>query len=354
MRSDYREFQEEKKKLKTRFTILYAGSIALLLLAFGAYWYFFSPSGEPVYTAMISEQAENNALLNEDRLLHESLIKLDDLDLSYSKMLVHSADSVALDSLSNVINVAEKDFSNLIERTYKHRSLYKNPANVTKSDSIIHAFISALDYRKSNNSLRMAFAGNGNFFEGDTLAMLQLQMEVKSKKDTIKNLQEQLKYQSQFYTNSFPVQKQSFATTEIESLQENIKTQADSIENLLELYSSVAKANRNLTSQLNKLQTQSPQNTTNSVEASFVPEKINTLNARIDDLNAELALAQIDCNLTRANGKDIIYNSRQRKDLLQESLRSLKNLSGSTNPIIQRKVKDKMELLQTIANTVRD
>ncbi len=354
MRLEHREFQEEKKKLKARFAVLYAGSIAMLLLAFAAYWYFFSPSGEPVYTEMLSEQAENSALLNEDRLLHESLIKLDNLDVSYSKMLVQSADTVTLDSVSSVINVAEKDFSNLIERTYKQRSSFKNPANVAKSDSIIHAFISALDYRKSNNSLRMAFAGNGNLFEGDTLAMHQLQMEVKSKRDTIKNLQEQVKYQNQFYTNSFPVQKQSRSNTEIESLQENIKTQADSIENLLELYSSVAKANRNLTSQLNKLQSQPQQNTTNSVEARFVPDKINTLNARIDDLNAELALAQIDCNLTRANGKDIIYNSRQRKDLLQESLRSLKNLSGSTNPIIQRKVKDKMELLQTIATTVRD
>ena len=83
-------------------------------------------------------------------------------------------------------------------------------------------------------------------------------------------------------------------------------------------------------------------------------DKIKSLNNKIDDLYAQLSLEKIDCNLTRANGKDIIYNSRQRRVLLQESLTSLKNLANSDNPFIQRMVKERMQLLQNIAATVRD
>ncbi len=89
-------------------------------------------------------------------------------------------------------------------------------------------------------------------------------------------------------------------------------------------------------------------------EAGVSLDKLKSLNDKIDGLNAELSLAKIDCNLTRANGKDIIYNSRQRRDLLEESLTSLKNLANSGNPVIQRMVKEKMQLLQNIAATVRD
>ncbi len=349
MNSGYREYQEEKRKLKTRFVIVYIGSVVLLLLAFGALWYFNSPSDEPVYTDMPGEQSESAALLNEDQVLHDALMKLDKLDINYSKLLTESADSGSLDSLNNLINISETDFSNLVDRMYKQKSFFKNPSNAERSDSIIRAFISALNYRKSNNSLRMAFFGNDKHPDGDTLAILRLQIDVENKRDTIRNLLEQLKYQNQFNANTFSAQQNSQPGPEIKSMQSDLIIQKDSIENLLSLYSSVVKANKSLTSQLNKLQSN-----TNNTEAVIVPEKINSLNARIDDLNAELALAQIDCNLTRANAKDIIYNSRQRKDLLQESLNSLKNLSGSGNPVIQRKVKDKMQLLQSIASTVRD
>ncbi|MDQ6761795.1 MAG: hypothetical protein M3015_04100 [Bacteroidota bacterium] len=89
-------------------------------------------------------------------------------------------------------------------------------------------------------------------------------------------------------------------------------------------------------------------------EAGVSLDKLKSLNDKIDGLNAELSLAKIDCNLTRANGKDIIYNSRQRRDLPEESLTSLKNLANTGNPVIQRMVKEKMQLLQNIAATVRD
>ena len=349
MRNDY---QEETEQLKKRFVFIYIGTIVLLAAIFGAVWYYNSPSREPVFTSLLTEQAENNALLNQDQALHEGLMSLDQLDMNYSKMLMDAADPNALDSLNNLISLAEKDFGNQIDRMYAGRNSFTIPSNAVKSDSIIHAFLSALNYRKGNNSLRMAFLGDNKSLAGDTLAVLRLQVAVQNKEDSIRSLLQEMKYQNQFNSTAFNSPTITAETdVDLDELQRDVRIQQDSLNNIVDLYNAATKANKNLTSQLNKLQANANMS---NLEAVVMPEKISALNQQIDDLNAELALSHIDCNLTRANGKDIIYNSRQRKDLLEESLRSLKNLSASDNPAIQRKVKDKMQLLQNIATTVRD
>lgn len=344
-------YLEEERKLKIKFAIIFIASIVLLLLVFAALWIYNPPSSRVTYTEMSTEDAENIVLLNEDQLLHEGLMKLDELDINYSKLLTESADSASLDSLNNLINTSKTDFNNLIDRLYSQKIKFKNPVNSEKSDNIIRAFISALNYRKSNDSLRMASPGlaNGKNLEGDNFAILQLQLNAQNKDNTINDLLSQLRFQNQLKKYDLPVEQNIQPNTEIESLQSNVKKQRDSIKILLTVYNSLIKDNSSLANQLNKLK----QNK-NTPEADPMPGKINSLNDKIDDLNAEVVLARVDCNLTRANGKDIIYNSRQRKDLLQESLGSLKNLSSSNNPVIQRKVKDKMQLLQNIAATVRD
>lgn len=75
---------------------------------------------------------------------------------------------------------------------------------------------------------------------------------------------------------------------------------------------------------------------------------------KISELEASLRLAEVSCNLTRADSKEIIYNAKQRKALLENSLLILKNLSLSSNAIVQRKAKEKMNELRTIASTIRD
>ncbi len=341
---------EEERKLKIKFVIILIASIVLLSGVFAALWFYNSPT----YTEMPTGDAENIVLLNEDQLLHEGLMKLDELNMNYSKFLAASAGRASLDSLNNLINTSEADFSNLIERMYGQKSKFKNPGNSEKSDHIIHAFISSLNYRKSYDSLRMASAGfvNEENLEGDNLSIQQLKMSVQSKDDTIKNLLSQLRFQNQLKKYDSPVEQYIQPNTEIESLQSNVKKQRDSIKILSTVYNSLIKDNSNLTDQLNKLKLNNNNNTT--PDEGQMPDKINSLNNKIDDLNAELVFARVDCNLTRANGKDIIYNSRQRKDLLNESLRSLKYLSKSDNPVIQRKVKDKLQVIQNLSTTVRD
>jgi hypothetical protein len=75
---------------------------------------------------------------------------------------------------------------------------------------------------------------------------------------------------------------------------------------------------------------------------------------KLAELEASLRLAQVDCNLTRADGKQIISSSKQRSALLEESLRILNNLSSSGNPSVQQQVRDKQKELNRIATTIRD
>ncbi|MEO6637168.1 MAG: hypothetical protein ABIN25_02755 [Ginsengibacter sp.] len=342
------DYQEEIQRLKRRFAIIYAGSLILIALFIGAFWLYHSSTGEIASGDSPRDNNEKTALLNIDETLHESLARLDGLNISYAKVLAESADSTSLDSLNNLITIAQTEFSELIDRMYSRRGNFQSPENTNKSDSIIYTFISALNSQKANNALRMAFSGNEINLERDSFTIFQSQIDVQTKSDSIANLHDQLRSQNQFNRNSFTAVVPYENNTEILTLQANIKKQTDSLENLLALYKTVVKDNRALEAQL-KLKSTPP-----SSDANQTPDKIKSLNNKIDDLYAELSLSTVDCNLTRANAKDIIYNSRQRRDLLEASLASLKNLSGSDNPVIQRKVKEKMQLLQNIASTVRD
>lgn len=343
------ENYEETIRLKKRFVVIYICSLVLLSLFFGAWWLYHSSSGENQQITGSQESTETTALLNMDETLHEGLMYLDALNISYSKLLAESADSATLDSVNNLINASQIAFGNLVDKMYSQRNIYKNPSNANKADSIIYAFISSLNSQKADNALRMAFSGDDVNLERDSFALFQSQIDMQTKSDSIMNLRDQLKYQNQFNRNTFPAAQSFQNNAEVASLQANIKAQKDSLENIMTLYNSATKDNQNLTAQLTKLKS-SPA----KADVSESPDKTKSLNAKIDDLNAELSLAKIDCSLTRANGKDIIYNSRQRRDLLEASLASLKNLSKSDNPVIQRKVKDRLQLLQNIAATVRD
>ncbi len=331
---------EEKKKLKSRFAILYVGSIILLILL-AILWFHNSPKSETLTNRASREDAEMFALLSQDQLLHQSLKNLDQLDISYAKLAATGADSITLSNLDNLINTSEKAFSDLIDSMSNKKSFFKDQVNAERSDSILYAFISALNYRKSNSALRAAFPGNNKNLQGDTLKILQLQADVQNKTDTIDYLMSQLNFKN--HLNSFlPGELSMEPKMKPGSLPAIVKRQRDSIQILLSVYKSLIKDNTNMASQL-KMKT-------NDAD----PDKINSLNNKIDDLYAELTLQKVDCNLSRVSGKDIISNARQRKDLLQESLNSLRNLAGATNPVIQRKVKDKMLQLQNIAATARN
>ncbi len=138
---------------------------------------------------------------------------------------------------------------------------------------------------------------------------------------------------------------------EKESLQKNLKEEEMRNTGLLDLTRSLKSDNEKLLAELNKSK---KNNISDDASAQTARNKINSLQDQIDELNAALNFASIDCNLTRADARKIISNSRQRKELLADALRSLQDLSRSGNTDVQKKAKEKLAELNQIASTVRD
>ena len=84
--------------------------------------------------------------------------------------------------------------------------------------------------------------------------------------------------------------------------------------------------------------------------AIAVPPAGNT----VDLLNAELRLAEANCDLSRADAHQVVYNARQRQELLTEALGILTQLEQSPDVEIQKKARQKMAELRSIVSTVHD
>ena len=78
------------------------------------------------------------------------------------------------------------------------------------------------------------------------------------------------------------------------------------------------------------------------------------LEKRVSDLNTEIRLAQVDCNLSRVDATQIISNSKQRKALLSDALNTLNTLAVNGDATVKRKVLDKINRLNQVSSTFRD
>jgi hypothetical protein len=85
---------------------------------------------------------------------------------------------------------------------------------------------------------------------------------------------------------------------------------------------------------------------------------LNTKNAALErkseELADELRFAEVDCNLSRADARQIVYNSRQRNELLTDALTTLTQLAKSPDAEIQKKAREKLATLRSIASSVHD
>lgn len=159
-------------------------------------------------------------------------------------------------------------------------------------------------------------------------------MELQKKDNRILALEDQLRLQKQSTSDNSSNASEVQLKNEIQVLQAGLRKEEEKISSLLALNNSLTKDNNRLTAQFNDLKS----NTSSLPKGQEGPEssKNNNLQSKIDDLDAELKFAKIDCNLSRADAKQIISNFRQRKDLLQESLNTLNTLSHSNNITIQK------------------
>jgi hypothetical protein len=82
--------------------------------------------------------------------------------------------------------------------------------------------------------------------------------------------------------------------------------------------------------------------------------KTAALQRQSAQLNDDLRFAGVDCSLSRADAKQIVYNSRQRKELLTDALTTLNELVKSPDAEVVRKARERLITLRSIASTVHD
>ncbi len=347
----------DKRNLKLRFAILYIVSLVLLSVIFITFWNMHDAQEKTISVADPSGNSEEYQIIKQDELLHKGLIELQQLDSKYASQFANAASKESMDSLNDLISTADESFGDVIGSVENQRNTFTNAANKIMLDSITNSFRVALNNRRSNGFMRKAVSALNSNMGTDQREVLKLKMDLSNKNDQILTLENGLKNVKSDASNN---STEALATAQqVQSLQADLAKAKQALTNLTSQNNTISKDNNRLTAQINELElnnktdgqkTAAGDNNTNNTNNS---NDANMLN-KIEDLNTQLAFAQVDCNLTRADPKQIISNSKQRKDLLQEALNSLNNFARSNNAAIQKKAREKLVQLQSIASAAHD
>ncbi len=324
-------------KKNVAFVIFYLASIILVILLF-TFFYHKKPSNKIANTNEINNSAPQKQLLAETGILLNKLLELQKADEHYASLFVQSSVSPAMDSVDTQISLEESEFKNVIDSFSQNENNYSGGEEILFK-KINEYFNQTLENRRAIGNIRYALAA-GNFdLDSNQKKWLQLNSDLIAKNKRIKELENLL----QSNTGDINTQTDK-SNAEIASLKATVNKQQTENDNLTQniksLNTTIATLQSNLTAKES-----SP--TKNQETSSADLEKIQ-------QLNAEIQLANIGCNLTRADPEQIISNSKERKELLTVALKVLSNLSKSNNPEIRQQANVKLRELQRIASTIRD
>jgi len=335
--------------MQFRFASFYLVSLVLLGIIFIALW---TGTRNKKEKAVVQAKAlsENQQLLDADQSLHANLRELQRLDeqfifiLSDSAMLKnpHSR-SDSLEKLSSTIYDTEQIFSKAIEHAERITDSTFSPADKEMAAGMVSNFKTALNTHKAVSNLSMVLAAR-SLTGNDMQVITKWQNELQKKDNRIKTLEEQVKKVTNEKTTAQLLFINSKQANPGQKIAGDLETKNSYLQNVNK---ALKEDNDRLLAEIVKIN-QLQEN------GDAVSKEKSDLERRVKDLTGELSLAQVDCNLSRADAKQIVYNSKQRKDLLAEALSVLNNLSQTGSATLQKKVKEKTIQLQTIANTVRD
>ncbi|MBC7886259.1 MAG: hypothetical protein H7Z13_00100 [Ferruginibacter sp.] len=281
--------------------------------------------------------SQQRELLSLDEVLHEHLNTLQNLDVSYSALMTDTVNKNGLIEMNDRISAEEESFRRSIDSVAKEVLTYPNRVDENLFVNMIASFRLALENRRSIANLRNAIANGKTTLSPDQKSMLKLKNDLLSKETRIAYLESALK--SKQNSNDNP----STAQAEIASNEKDNK-----IAHLTAINNTLQKESDRLSKQLSEAGKNFETNESSSKSRNA------SLENKIDELNAELRLAQVDCNLARVDASQIISNSKQRRHLLSEALSILNSLSKSDNVYTQKKIQDKMARLNQVATNYRD
>ncbi|MEP7141893.1 MAG: hypothetical protein ABI707_03430 [Ferruginibacter sp.] len=288
-----------------------------------------------------------NLIQADNELLTSRLNSLQQLDQQYAGLLPKSNDKKLYDSINQLIFLQEKVFRGSIDSIFLNTPNQADSGFTKLFNNIVDSYKSILENRRSMSSLRNAINLGKDSVTPDGMDLLKTQNELQEKNNRIASLESELKAMTQNKVNAVP-QTVAAQNENTAVLKENIATQESKIATLTAAYYSLKQDNDRLLKQQND----APK-TAGTGELSF-KTKTAALQQNIDELNAELRLAQVDCNLSRVDAGQIISNSRQRKELLSEASGILMSLAKSDDAEIRKKVQSKIVRLNQVAANSRD
>lgn len=335
---------ERRKRILT-FAGLYAASVILLFFILSALGLHLS-AGEAKVMVQPKEQRAlpNNEMVQADSLLHAKLRQLQQSDEVYALLLADSASRLQKAEAAGTVAMYENSFKKAIDSIDQLAANYSgDKATMYKTLAGSFAFMYASRQALKNVPLVATGKPTAGSSQQD---MLQWKSLLLKKDNDLARQQAEINSLRQATTSSSP------AGTDMETMKTAFDSQQKELNDVKDKYSRLKSENGSLASQLVEYkkaalaQTENVNRTTDG--------RISSLQQKVQDLNADLYFARIDCNLSRADVQDLISNARQRKELLQESLSMLNSLVASGDAGIQKKAKEKMVRLNHIATTLHD
>ncbi|MEO5894010.1 MAG: hypothetical protein ABIQ31_27375 [Ferruginibacter sp.] len=291
-------------------------------------------------------------LLSYNDLLTRRLNALQQLDQQYVDLLTKTNDKKALDSANRLIHAQEEIFRGTIDSIFLNTPVQTDTVLNNLLIDNVTVYKNMLQNRPSISSLRNAINQDKKSLNPDEMTSLKIQNELQEKNNRIASLESSLKVMSASRvpaaTAPSLTQQPDKRDENIVALKENIAQQENKITTLTTTYSSLRQDYDKLIKQQNDAA-----KTSGTADVTF-KNKATSLQQKIDELNAELRLAQVDCNLSRVDAGQIISNSRQRKELLSEASGILTSLAKSEDADIRKKVQLKIARLNQVAANTRD
>lgn len=289
----------------------------------------------PVLKEM-DECIENNILLQ------QKLVLLQQLDADYTAAITDTVHKGRIDSLQTIITDEEDKFINALNEAEVEAVKFQDKSIKINFEKMLAAFRSTAESRKVLSLLRNIAAAKGATMAPGEKELINLQNDLNEKIRRIAVLETSLSR----FNNVKQVPPESNENAVV--LQQRI---ADLESNLAALNVK----NSNLKQDNERLQKANTEaiKAAGSVEQVF-REKNTLLQERINELNAEIQLVKVDCNLNRVDASQIISTAKQRKQLLNEASDILTALSASADVGISRKVKEKIIKLNKVAANYRE
>jgi hypothetical protein len=323
-----------KKSLLIKFGIVYVGTIGLLVAAFLLSGHENASANEELPAFEQVRTTTVRAIDKANDLLGRHAERLRQLDGKYIGSLIDSsANRIALADINDDIHKEEVSFGETIDSLELQGFPYT---------SLAAAFRNVLKDHLSLSNIRVTLPSGAKRPGDRQQDLLRARKELQEKDDQIALLQRRPPSAG----NDDRMLPALQADNDV--VRQQLNEQQRTVMVLREQLSGLQHTNEMLNGRLNDAA-----GSRDAASNSLIVRN-SALEKRSTDLADELRFAQVDCNLSRADGRQLIYTSKQRKDLLTDALAMLNELVRSPNAEVQRKATERLGQLKSLAATVHD